>query len=234
LALQEAEVVIGYGLYVDAAKPFLGPETKILASGMTKELERASLAIDLALTGQKVAVVSGGDAGVYAMAGAVFELIAAKKIHLGSGPEELSVQVIAGLPAFIAGAALLGAPLTHDFCAISLSDRLTPWPVIEKRLDLASQAGFVIALYNPKSRGRDWQLAKAAQILGQNLAPETPVGLTSRIGRIGQKTLITDLARLPQQEVDMQTLIIVGSPKTFIYQGYMITPRGYADKYGDE
>jgi precorrin-3B C17-methyltransferase len=113
-----------------------------------------------------------------------------------------------------------------------LSDRLTAWPIIEKRLDLASQAGFVIAIYNPKSRSRPWQLAKAASILEQNLSPQTPVGLAHRCGRPGQKTVITTLSLLAQQEVDMQTLIIVGSRKTFVYQGFLITPRGYTDKYG--
>jgi precorrin-3B C17-methyltransferase len=223
--------VVGYGLYVDQARPFLPANAIIQASGMTKELERAGLALDLALQGQKVAVVSGGDAGVYAMAGAVFELAAARQLNLGQKIGQLSIQVIPGIPALIAGAALLGAPLTHDFCAISLSDRLTPWPVIEKRLDLASQAGLVVALYNPKSHGRDWQLAKAAEILGRNLAPRTPVGIASRCGREGQKTSLTDLGRLALQEVDMQTLVIVGNANTFVYQGYMITPRGYADKY---
>jgi precorrin-3B C17-methyltransferase len=201
---------------------------------MTQELARAERALELALAGLRVAVVSGGDSGVYAMAGAVFELAAAKKLNLGTGPGQLLIQVTAGVPAVIAGAARLGAPLTHDFCAISLSDRLTPWPLIEKRLDLASQAGFVIALYNPKSHGRDWQLARAAEILGQNLPGQTPVGLVSRCGREGQKTAITELGSLASQEVDMQTLAIVGNQTTFVYQGYLITPRGYAAKYRDK
>jgi precorrin-3B C17-methyltransferase len=198
---------------------------------MTQEMDRAEAALDLALSGKKAALVSGGDAGVYAMAGAVFELAAARKVNLSEGLERLEIKVIAGVPALIAGAALLGAPLTHDFCAISLSDRLTPWPTIEKRLDLASQAGLVIALYNPKSHGRSWHLTRAAEILSQNLPPTTPVGLAARCGREGQNITLTTLADLPQSQVDMQTLVIIGNPTTFVYQGYLITPRGYAQKY---
>jgi precorrin-3B C17-methyltransferase len=199
---------------------------------MARELKRANLALNLALAGRRVAVVSGGDSGIYGMAGAVFERAASRKLALGQGPDQLDVRVVAGIPSIVAGAALLGAPLTHDFCAISLSDRLTPWPDIEKRLDLASQAGFVVALHNPKSHGRDWQLKRAAEILAQNLSPKTPVGIAARVGRWGEKTLITDLERLPEEEVDMQTLAIVGNETTFVYQGYLITPRGYVNKYG--
>jgi precorrin-3B C17-methyltransferase len=198
---------------------------------MTREMDRAQKAIDLAREGLNTAVISGGDSGVYAMAGAVFELAAAQKLPLGQKPGELYIKVIAGIPAVISGAALLGAPLTHDFCAISLSDRLTPWEVIEKRLSLAGQGGFVIALYNPKSHGRSWQLAKAAEILSRHLPPKTPVGLAGRVGREGEKTQVTTLDKLAEKDVDMQTLVIVGSPSTFVYRNYLITPRGYMDKY---
>jgi precorrin-3B C17-methyltransferase len=166
------------------------------------------------------------------MAGAIFEVAAARKLPLGAGPGEYEITVITGTPAVTAAAALLGAPLTHDFCAISLSDRLTEWAAIEKRLDLASQAGFVLAIYNPKSRGRAWQLGRAVEILSRNLPAQTPVGLASRLGRPGQSMSITTLGDLPHADVDMQTTVIVGNGSTFVYRGRMITPRGYMGKYG--
>jgi precorrin-3B C17-methyltransferase len=199
---------------------------------MKAEMARAERALRLAGEGKAVAMVSGGDPGVYAMAGAIFEVAAAKKLPLGQGPGQYDIRVITGTPALTAAAALLGAPLTHDFCAVSLSDRLTPWETIERRLDLASRAGFVIALYNPKSRGRPWQLGRAAEILLGNLPPQTPVGLASRMGRKGEAMALTTLGLLAQADVDMQTTVIVGNESTFVYQGRMITPRGYAKKYG--
>jgi precorrin-3B C17-methyltransferase len=222
---------VGYGLYLKEAARFTKNNPKIYESGMTAETKRAELALNLALAGKKCALVSGGDAGVYGMAGAVFELAAEKRLDLGPNPGQLTIKVAPGVPSMIAGAAGLGAPLTHDFCAISLSDRLTPWEAIEKRLDLASLAGFVIAIHNPKSRGRNWQLEKAAEIIAKNLPLETPVGIVARKGRAGEKIFITDLGRLPQEDVDMQTLAIVGNASTFVYKGYMITPRGYGAKY---
>ena len=201
---------------------------------MTSEMRRAEEAIDSALTGRRTVVVSGGDAGVYAMAGAVFEVAATKGLTLGKGPGQLRLKVIPGVPALVAGAALLGAPLTHDFCAISLSDRLTPWELIEKRLSLAAQADFVIAIYNPKSKGRDWQLGRAAEILLEHCPPTTPVGVVGRAGRAGQDVLITTLAELASAPVDMQTIVFIGSQSTFIHQNFMITPRGYVNKYGPE
>ncbi|MCL2028914.1 MAG: precorrin-3B C(17)-methyltransferase [Deltaproteobacteria bacterium] len=229
--LYAAEAVYGYGLYLEQAGPFIR-KAEIHASGMTAEMKRAGAALDSALSGRRTVVVSGGDTGVYGMAGAVFEVAAARNLDLGPGPGRLSIEVLPGVPAVVAGAALLGAPLTHDFCLISLSDRLTPWELIEKRLDLAAQGDFVIALYNPKSRGRNWQLGRALEILARRLGPRTPAGLVSRAGRAGQLTLVTTLDELGAAQVDMQTLIIIGSSRTFIYQGYLITPRGYVDKYG--
>jgi precorrin-3B C17-methyltransferase len=227
-------VVLGYKLYVEQAEPFLDPNAQKLVSGMTAETKRAQTALELALEGRQVCLVSGGDPGVYAMAGAVFEVAASKKLKLGTGPGELEIKVIPGNPAITAGAALLGAPLTHDFCAISLSDRLTKWETILMRLDLASKAGFVIALYNPKSRSRNWQLSEAVSVLLRNLPAQTPVGLASRCGRPGQKISITTLNLLPEAEVDMQTLVIIGNKTTFVYQDRLITPRGYIEKYGEE
>jgi precorrin-3B C17-methyltransferase len=229
--LKAAEAVYGYGLYLDQAGPLI-QKAEIHPSGMTAEMKRAGEALDSALSGRRTAVVSGGDAGVYGMAGAVFEVAAARSLDLGPGPGQLSIEVLAGVPAAVAGAALLGAPLTHDFCLISLSDRLTPWELIEKRLDLAAQGDFVIVLYNPKSRGRDWQLGRALEILGRSLPPRTPAGIVSRAGRAGQYALVTTLEELDTAPVDMQTLVIIGNSRTFTHQGFLITPRGYVDKYG--
>ena len=228
-SLKAAEAVYGYGLYLDQAGPLI-QKAEIHPSGMTAEMKRAGEALDSALSGRRTAVVSGGDAGVYGMAGAVFEVAASRNLDLGRGPGQLFIEVLAGVPAAVAGAALLGAPLTHDFCLISLSDRLTPWEVIEKRLDLAARGDFVIVLYNPKSRGRDWQLGRALEIL--NLAPHTPAGVVSRAGRAGESALVTTFGELGAAPVDMQTLIIIGNSRTFIHRGFLITPRGYVDKYG--
>jgi len=232
-SLKAAQAVYGYGLYLDQAAPLI-QKAEIHRSGMTAEMKRAGAALDSALSGRRTAVVSGGDAGVYGMAGAVFEVAAARGLDLGQGPGQLSIEVLAGVPAAVAGAALLGAPLTHDFCLISLSDRLTPWELIEKRLKLAARGDFVIVLYNPKSRGRDWQLGRALEILARSLAPRTPAGVVRRAGRAGQFTLVTTLEELDTAPVDMQTLVIIGNSRTFIHRGFLITPRGYIDKYGPD
>jgi precorrin-3B C17-methyltransferase len=232
-ALKTAQAVYGYCLYLEQAKPHI-KKARLYSSGMTNEMRRAEEAIDSALSGRRTAVVSGGDAGVYAMAGVVFEVIAARGIELGREEGQLRVKIIPGVPALVAGAALFGSPLANDFCAVSLSNLLTPWEVIEKRLHLAAQGGFVIGLYNPKSKGRDWQLARAAEILLEHLPPETPVGVASRIGRPGQTLSLIALSGLAQAPADMQTTIIIGNQSSFLCQGFLVTPRGYVDKYGPE
>ncbi|MDR1166703.1 MAG: precorrin-3B C(17)-methyltransferase [Deltaproteobacteria bacterium] len=231
-ALGSLDAVIGYKLYMDQAEPFIRPGAQKIASGMTAETKRAEEAIKLAQGGLKVGVVSGGDPGIYAMAGVVFEVAAALKVPLGEKAGELSLQVIPGIPALAAGAALLGAPLTHDFCAISLSDRLTDWEKIKKRLDLASQADFVIVLYNPRSHGRPTRLREAADILLKNLPPATPVGVASRVGRAGESAQIVTLGSLNVEEVDMQTILFIGNVSSFVYRDRLVTPRGYVRKYG--
>ena len=223
---------MGYRLYLKEAGPFLPPDAEIVGSGMTAEMARAEAALASAAAWKPTCLVSGGDPGVYAMAGAVLEVAAAKGLDLGGRPGQLKINVVTGTPSLTAAAALLGAPLTHDFCAVSLSDRLTRWEDIALRLDLASRAGFVIAIHNPKSRGRDWQLAEAAKILLGNLPPDVPAGIARRCGRPGESAEITTLGRLAAAEADMQTLVIVGNRSTFVYRGYMITPRGYVGKYG--
>ena len=231
-ALDDAEVVLGYKTYLRQAEALVkGKET--IASGMTHELDRAGEALDLALTGRCVAMVSGGDPGIYAMAGVIYDVAKVRNITFGSGPGQVEIIVIPGIPALAAAAALLGAPLTHDFATVSLSDRLTPWELIEKRLRLAAEADFVIVLYNPKSKGRPWQLGRAFEIVAESRTADTPVGVVSRAMRDGQTVTLTSLGQANQADVDMQTVIIIGNSRTYTYQGRMVTPRGYLEKYPD-
>jgi precorrin-3B C17-methyltransferase len=226
-------VVLGYAPYLDPVRSLLDGKT-VLGSGMTKELDRAGQALDQALQGNRTALVSGGDPGIYAMAGVVFDLARARGIPLTKQEDGQGIptRVIPGVPALAAAAALLGAPLMHDFCAISLSDRLTPWDLIERRLILAAEADFVIVLYNPKSHGRDWQFGRAMECLSAIRTPETPVGVVRQASREGESAVVTTLALAPQAEVDMRTVVVVGSSQTYAWNGWMVTPRGYLEKYG--
>ena len=174
--------------------------------------------------GRIVALVSGGDPGIYAMAGLVFEMAREQNVCV-------DIEVIAGIAALNACAARLGAPLMHDFAAISLSDLLTPWEKIEKRLEAASSADFVVVIYNPKSKKRAEHIVKAREILLAHRAPETPVGIVTAATRENERIVLTTLGKMLENEIDMQTTIIVGNSVTFAWQGFMVTPRGYAAKY---
>jgi len=229
-ALKTSDLVVGYRTYVELIRPILGKQ-KTVATGMRQELERVNLALDEALSGKTVSLVSSGDAGIYGMAGLALEVCRAKEIPLAPEPEGLDITFIPGVPAFAAAGSLLGAPLMHDFAAISLSDLLTPWEVIEKRLRMVGEADFVVALYNPKSKKRDWQINRAREILLEFRPSSTPVGIVSRATREGEKVTITDLAKMHSHPIDMQTVIIVGNSRTFTYESFMVTPRGYLDKY---
>jgi precorrin-3B C17-methyltransferase len=233
-ALDAAQVVVGYQTYIELIRPLLTNQ-EVVASGMKAEVKRCLAAIDRAQAGARVALVSSGDAGIYGMAGLVLEICAAQGLKVGP-PEvaegvDFHLEVIPGVPALGAAAALLGAPLMHDFAAISLSDLLTPWETIEKRLIMAARGDFVIVLYNPQSKKRHWQLGAVRDLLLTFKDPATPVGLVSRAMRPGQQSTITTLNDLLEFPVDMQTLIIVGNSQTFTYGPYMITPRGYLAKY---
>ncbi|MFC1943489.1 precorrin-3B C(17)-methyltransferase [Chloroflexota bacterium] len=222
-ALSESEVVVGYKTYIKLIEPFLR-QKEVIATGMGAEIERAKIAIDLAKKGRTVSIVSSGDAGIYGMAGLVSEII-----HEQS--DELVIEFVPGVPAIVAAAALLGAPVMTDFAAISLSDYLISWAEISQRLKLAAQGNFVIALYNPRSKKRQRQLTEAREIILQYRSPLTPVGIVTHAYRPQQQVVITDLAHILDYEVDMNTTIIIGNSTTFTFSGRMVTPRGYQKKY---
>jgi cobalt-precorrin 5A hydrolase/precorrin-3B C17-methyltransferase len=226
LALQEADVIVGYETYIDLIRPLIS-EKPILTTPMTGEVQRCRAAIDLARKGQKVALISGGDPGIYAMAGLVFELLRAD----GFDTKSFALKVLPGISAVNAAAALLGAPLMHDFCTISLSDRLTPWETIARRIEAAASADFVIAFYNPKSIGRPEHIETAFSIIKQYRPESTPVGIVKAAYRDTQHVQISAIAKVSFDDIDMQTIVIVGNTKTFLWNGRMVTPRGYGDKY---
>jgi len=207
-ALAEATDIVGYGPYV--ARVPARPDQRRHSTDNRVELERARHALSMAEAGARVAVVSSGDAGVFAMAGAVFEA-------LEGGPEgwrALDIQVLPGISAMFAAAARLGAPLGHDFCAISLSDNLKPWPLVERRLRAAAEAGFVMALYNPISKARPWQLGRAFALLAEVLPPETPVAFATAVSRPEERIEIRPLREADPSLADMRTLVLVGSAST--------------------
>ena len=218
-ALQNADVLCGYTVYIDLVRPHY-PEKEVYTTGMTREIDRCRWALEAAQSGKAVALVCSGDAGVYGMASPLLELA-------GAYPD-VEVEIVPGLTAALSGAAVLGAPLAHDFCVISLSDRLTPWEVIEKRLACAAAGDFCVALYNPSSKGRADYLAKAVRILRANgKADETLCGVVRSIGREGQFSCLLTLAELEQTAVDMFTTVFVGNAATQNLRGKMVTPRGY-------
>jgi len=207
---------------------------------MMKEVDRVEKAIDQALAGQSCALISGGDSGIYAMAGLVFEICQQREIPLirpdkapaaADKKAGLVLEIVPGIPALAAGAALAGAPLTHDFAAVSLSDLLTRWEVIEKRLTCAAMADFVIVLYNPKSKKRDWQLTRAKELILAHRNPQTPVGVVTGAMRENQSVSFTTLDQMDQAAVGMQTVLFVGSSASRRYLDFLYTPRGYAEKY---
>ena len=228
-ALEEAEAVVGYRAYIDQAGAALsGKELVVMELG--QEMERATKAVDLASSGRTVAVVSSGDAGIYGMSGPVFQVLSDR------GWDEMNplVETVPGVSAMQAAAALLGAPLMQDFCAISLSDLLTPWEAISRRLEAAAWGDFVVALYNPRSRTRRWQLPEARRILMEYRAGGTPVGIVRDAFRPGQRVTITDLETLEQDydSIDMVTTVVIGNSTTYVLGSRIATPRGYRTKEG--
>lgn len=224
-AIDEATVIVGYGNYINLIQPLVEGK-RVVSTGMMQEVERCRMAISLARSGESVALVSGGDPGIYGMAGLVLELLDRDD---GEGPE---VRVFPGISAIQAAAALLGAPVMHDFAVISLSDLLTPWQVITARLAAAATADFVVALYNPRSKRRAAHIGEARRILLAARGGDTPVGIVRNACREGEQATVTTLEQLLDHEIDMSTVVIVGNSSTFVdRQGRMVTPRGYAGKY---
>ena len=216
--LEKADVIVGYTVYAELVKK-LFPEKEYFVSAMKQEAERCRKAVEMAADGRNVAVVCSGDAGVYGMAGLMYEL--------SEEWPDIEIKVIPGVTAATGGAAVLGAPLIHDFALISLSDLLTPWEKIEKRLLLASEADFVICLYNPGSHKRADYLEKACDLMLRYKAPETVCGIVSQIGRDGETSRTMTLAELRNTKVDMFTTVFIGNSQTKEIRDHMVTPRGY-------
>nr|WP_301905781.1 precorrin-3B C(17)-methyltransferase [uncultured Anaerostipes sp.] len=218
--LKESDVIIGYTVYIDLVRDHL-PGKEFLSTPMTKEADRCRMAFSEAQKGRTVSMICSGDAGVYGMAGLMYEI--------GAKYPDIELEIVPGVTAATAGAALLGAPLTHDFCVISLSDLLTPWALIEERLLAASKADFAVCLYNPSSKKRQDYLKKACDLMLQYKSPDTVCGIGKMIGRQGQERELMTLERLRDTGVDMFTTVFVGNSQTKVVSGAMVTPRGYKD-----
>ena len=223
-AIEAAEIIAGYKTYINLI-PELVEGKKIIATEMMQEIERAELAIEQSRKNFSVAVISSGDAGIYGMAGLVIEKI----LEL---PENLQpeFEVVPGISAVNSAAAILGAPLMHDFAVISLSDLLTDWELIKKRVECAAAGDFVIALYNPKSKKRVKNIEEVQEILLKFKNKNTPVGIVTNAGRDGEKKIISTLEKFAAEEINMFSLVLIGNSKTFVKNNFMITPRGYENK----
>lgn len=223
-AIKLSDIIVGYDTYLNLIYELI-KDKKIISTGMTQEIERCKKALELAFEGWKVSIISGGDPGIYAMAGLVFELLIAQTSkQVALTPD---IEVIPGISALNAAASRLGAPIMHDFASISLSDRLTPWELIAKRLEAAALADFVIILYNPKSKGRSEHINVAASIIQKYRSLDTPVGIVRQAMRDGETVIISTLKDFLSHDIDMQTTIIIGNSNTYIRDGWMVTPRGY-------
>ncbi len=222
-AIEKSDIVIGYQRYLEQVQNLI-EDKEVMSSSMMQEVDRVQAAIRKAEEGQTVALISGGDPGIYGMAGLVYDIAAEKK-------SRVVIQVVAGIPALNSCAERLGAPLMHDFCSISLSDLLTPWELIENRVEAAASADFVIVIYNPKSKKRRWQLARTCKIIEQYRKRDTPVGIVKAATREQEEVTITTLEQLQFAHVDMQSTVIVGNSMSYVWRGKMITPRGYLKKY---
>ncbi len=223
-AVRRSDVVVGYKYYFRFIEPYLSPDTQCVDTGMKKERERARQAFDLAEEGHDVCVISSGEAGIYGMAPLIWEM----KLERQS---DIEIEVLPGISAFQKTASVLGAPIGHDLCLISLSDLMTPWALIEKRIRAAAMGDFVTCIYNPKSNGRYWQLHRLREIFMEERPASNVVGYVRQAGRPEQEVAITTLQEFDPEEVDMFTCVIIGNSQTYQCEGKMITPRGY---YRDE
>jgi precorrin-3B C17-methyltransferase len=222
-----ADLVVGYGTYIKLVRHLLEGK-QVIKTGMTEEIGRARAAVEHARAGGQVVLISSGDAGVYGMAGLVFQVLQEIGWKRGQSPE---LRIIPGMTALNSTASLVGAPLGHDFCAISLSDLLTPWPIITRRIEAAASADFVIGLYNPASGRRTRQIVEAQAIIRRHRPGTTPVALVKSAYRKLQQVDLSDLDNFLDYEIGMLTTVLIGSSQTFVFEGYMVTPRGYANKY---
>ena len=219
-AVGEADVVVGYKYYFQFVEQYLKPGCECVDTGMKKERERAEQAFALAEQDKTVVVISSGDAGIYGMAPLIYEM----KLERQS---DIEIEALPGISAFQKAASLLGAPIGHDMCIISLSDLMTPWEVIERRIKAAATGDFVTAIYNPKSHGRYWQLYRLVELFLQERSAETPVGYVRQAGRPEQEVNVTTLGAFSPEDIDMFTVILIGNSQSYIADGKMITPRGY-------
>lgn len=219
-AVKNSDAVIGYKYYFQFIEPYLKPGTECIDTGMKREKARARQAFELAEQGKTVCVISSGDAGIYGMAPLVYEM----KRERASRVE---IEVLPGISAFQKAASLLGAPIGHDFCVLSLSDLMTPWERIEKRIRAAAMADFVTAVYNPKSEGRYWQLYRLKEIFLEERAPKTPVGFVRQAGREEEAVTVATLEEFDPEQVDMFTVVLIGNSQSYRWEGKLITPRGY-------
>lgn len=219
-AVKEADVIVGYKYYFQFITPFLREGTPCIDTGMKREKARAEQAFELAEEGKNVCVISSGDAGIYGMAPLIYEMNRERK-------SAVEIEVFPGISAFQKAASLLGAPIGHDFCVISLSDLMTPWERIEKRIRAAAMADFVTAVYNPKSEGRYWQLYRLKELFLQERDGRTPVGFVRQAGRPEQQVTVTTLDAFDPEAVDMFTVVLIGNSQTYQFEGKMVTPRGY-------
>ncbi len=214
--LKKSDVIIGYKTYIDLVKDEFSHK-ELISSPMKKEIDRCKDVLEIAKTNKVVSLISSGDAGVYGMAGIMLEI----------ADENFSVEIIPGVTACNAAAAVVGAPIMHDSVNISLSDLLTDWDLIKKRIDLSSQADFVISLYNPKSNGRTTQIQEAQEIMLKYKKADTPVAIVKNAKREGEQIVLTTLSEMLNHDIDMLTMVIIGNSMTFVKNGKMITPRGY-------
>ena len=242
-AIKEADVIVGYKYYFQFIEPFIKPGCECIDTGMKKERERAEMAFQMAVTGKTVVVISSGDAGIYGMAPLIYEMKEALPPTPLQGErgvdssEEISIQVLPGISAFQKAASLLGAPIGHDLCVISLSDLMTPWEIIERRIKAAAVGDFVTAVYNPKSHGRYWQLYRLQELFLLQRSPDTPVGYVRQAGREEQEIKVTTLGEFDPEDIDMFTVVLIGNSQSYQWQPLsnspegerpvFITPRGY-------
>ena len=219
-AVQEADAIVGYKYYFQFIEAYVKPGCECIDTGMKKERERAEQAFELAEQGMTVCVISSGDAGIYGMAPLIYEMAKERNSNV-------EISVLPGISAFQKAASLLGAPIGHDLCIISLSDLMTPWEVIERRIKAAATGDFVTAVYNPKSHGRYWQLYRLQELFLQERSADTPVGYVRQAGRDEQEIKVTTLAAFDPEDVDMFTVILIGNSQSYISDSKIITPRGY-------